>query len=195
MKEKEKMSAGFWYYPMDEQLNTERMRAEELCYLFNQINPQNHAQKEALLRQLLPHCAQDVIILGPFYTDYGYHCFIKEGTFINRGAYLMDGAKITIGKHCFIGPNCGMYTASHPIAASIRRQGFEKAGPITIGDDVWIGGNTVILPGVVIGQKSVIGAGSVVTGNIPEQVVAFGNPCRVIRSISEDDSLIMPNEQ
>ena len=101
----------------------------------------------------------------------------------------MDGASISIGKHCFIGPNCGMYTATHPLLAEERNRGLEKNKPITVGDNVWIGGDVTILPGASIGNNSVIGAKSVVVGTIPSNVVALGNPCRVIRHISEKDSI------
>ncbi len=101
----------------------------------------------------------------------------------------MDGAPITVGSFCFIGPNCGLYTASHPLNASQRNQGYEKASPITIGKNVWIGGDVIILPGVTIGDGSVIGAKSVVTKDIPPGVLAVGNPCRVLRSITEEDMI------
>ena len=111
---------------------------------------------------------------------------IGADTFINHGAYLMDCGGITIGRHCFIGPNCGMYTANHPISPRERNQGLENAKPIVIGDNCWLGGDVTILPGVTIGENTVIGAGSVVTKDIPANVVAVGNPCRVLRSINHE---------
>ena len=105
----------------------------------------------------------------------------------------MDGAPITIGAHCFIGPNCGIYTASHPLTAEQRNQGLERALPITIGDNVWIGGNVTILPGVTIGSACVIGAGSVVTHDIPAGMIAVGNPCRVLRPITPEDRINLPD--
>ena len=110
-------------------------------------------------------------------------------TFINHNAYLMDGAPIKIGSYCFIGPNCGMYTAAHPLLAEERNQGLEKAKPITIGNNVWIGADVTILPGVTIGDNTVIGAKSVITKDIPSNVIAVGNPCRVLREITEQDSI------
>ncbi len=190
MTEREKMNKGLWYDAnYDKELLKQREEAEELCFLLNQTSPAKTEEREEILKSLLPNKGEEVTILSPFYTDYGYHCFIGKRTFINHGAYLMDGAPITIGDNCFIGPNCGMYTAQHPVIAEERNQGLEKAGPITIGDNVWLGGNVVILPGVSIGEHSVIGAGSVVTKDIPDHVIAVGNPCRVLRRITEEDSI------
>ena len=121
--------------------------------------------------------------------DYGVNCRIGDGSFLNHGAYLMDGAAITIGKRCFLGPNCGLYTASHPLDPAQRALGLERALPITLEDDVWLGGHVVILQGVTVGAGSVIGAGSVVTRDIPPGVVAAGNPCRVLRPIAEADRI------
>ena len=162
-----------------------------MCLEFNSTKPSDKKTKEEVLKKLLPNKKEDTVILSPFYTDYGYNCIIGEKTFINHNAYLMDGAEIKIGDNCFIGPNCGMYTAAHPIFFEERNKGLEKALPINIGDNVWIGGDVTILPGASIGNNSVIGAKSLVTKDIPANVVAFGNPCRVIRKISEKDKIIM----
>ena len=192
MTEKEKLKKGLWYDAnYDEELLKERKRAEDLCLEFNSTKPSDKKTKEEVLKKLLPNKKEDAVILSPFYTDYGYNCIIGEKTFINHNAYLMDGAEIKIGDNCFIGPNCGMYTAAHPIFFEERNKGLEKALPINIGDNVWIGGDVTILPGASIGNNSVIGAKSLVTKDIPANVVAFGNPCRVIRKISEKDKIIM----
>ena len=192
MTEKEKLKKGLWYDAnYDEELLKERERAEDLCLEFNSTKPSDKKTKEEVLKKLLPNKKEDAVILSPFYTDYGYNCIIGEKTFINHNAYLMDGAEIKIGDNCFIGPNCGMYTAAHPIFFEERNKGLEKALPINIGDNVWIGGDVTILPGTSIGNNSVIGAKSLVTKDIPANVVAFGNPCRVIRKISEKDKIIM----
>lgn len=192
MTEKEKLKKGLWYDAnYDEELLKERKRAEDLCLEFNSTKPSDKKTKEEVLKKLLPNKKEDAVILSPFYTDYGYNCIIGEKTFINHNAYLMDGAEIKIGDNCFIGPNCGMYTAAHPIFFEERNKGLEKALPINIGDNVWIGGDVTILPGTSIGNNSVIGAKSLVTKDIPANVVAFGNPCRVIRKISEKDKIIM----
>lgn len=190
MTEQEKCLMGLWYDANnDPELLARRSDADELCFLFNQTNPKNVQQKESILKKLIPQLGKDITILSPFYADYGYNCVIGDHTFINHNAYFMDGAPITVGSFCFIGPNCGLYTASHPLNASQRNQGYEKASPITIGKNVWIGGDVIILPGVTIGDGSVIGAKSVVTKDIPPGVLAVGNPCRVLRSITEEDMI------
>ena len=190
MTEKEKMQKGMWYDAnFDKELLAERIEADGLCYEFNHTHPKEAEKRAEILDKLLPNKGENVSILAPFIADYGKNCFIGEGTFINYGAYLMDGAPITIGKSCFIGPNCGMYTATHPLLAEERNRGLEKAKPITIGDNVWLGGDVTILPGVTIGEGSVIGAKSLVNKDIPPNVVAVGNPCRVIRAITEEDRI------
>lgn len=190
MTEREKLEKGLWYDAnYDIELIKERAKAEELYFEFNQTKPNEIEKRKEILKKLLPNMQQDVDISSPFYTDYGYNCFIDEGTFINHNAYFMDGAKITIGKHCFIGPNCGMYTASHPLIAEERNKGLEKASPITLGNNIWIGADVTILPGVTIGSGSVIGAKSVVSKDIPPNVIALGNPCHVIRNITQKDSI------
>ena len=186
MTEREKWEAGLWYDAnFDAELRIEREKAEE----FNQTRPSQKEKRAELLHKLLPGMAEDVVILPHFYTDYGYNCVIGAGSYLNHGAYLMDCAKITIGQHCFIGPGCGMYTAVHPILPQERNSGMELCKPITLGDNVWLGGDVTILPGVTIGSNTVIGAGSVVVKDIPSGVVAVGNPCKVVRSITEEDSI------
>ena len=190
MTEREKWEHGMWYDAnYDAELCAEREKAEALYFAFNQTPPAEKAKRAELLKKLLPNMAEDVVIMPHFYTDYGYNCIIGEKTYINHGAYLMDCAKITIGKHCFIGPNCGMYTAIHPLLPEERNKGLENAKPITLGDNVWLGGDVTILPGVTIGAGTTIGAGSVVTKDIPAGVVAAGNPCKVLRAITEKDSI------
>lgn len=190
MTEREKMEAGLWYDAnFDEELCQEREKAEELCFQLNQTSPAHRNQREKLLEKLLPGKKDHVTILSPFYTDCGYNCQIGAGTFINHGAYFMDGGKISIGKNCMIGPNCGLYTASHPLAVKERNEGLEMAGPITIGDNVWIGADVTILPGVTIGEGSVIGAKSLVTKDIPPHVLAVGHPCKVLRDITEEKTI------
>jgi len=192
MTEQEKCLMGLWYDANnDPELLARRSDADELCFLFNQTNPKNVQQKESILKKLIPQLGKDITILSPFYADYGYNCVIGDHTFINHNAYFMDCAPITVGSFCFIGPNCGLYTGSHPLNASQRNQGYEKANPITIGKNVWIGGDVTILPGVTIGDGSVIGAKSVVTKDIPPGVLAVGNPCRVLRPITNED--MIPN--
>lgn len=193
MTEQEKRDLGLWYDAnYDPSILQEREHADMLCFQFNATAPNQKERQQEILSQLLPKSDKDVVILPPFYTDYGYHCIIGEGSFFNHGAYLMDCAPITIGSHCFIGPNCGMYTAIHPMLPKERNQGLECAKPIMLGDNIWLGGDVTILPGVTIGSGSVIGAGSVVTKDIPAGVLAYGNPCRVIRPLTEQDHISKP---
>ena len=190
MTEREKLELGLWYDANhDEELLRARQEAEALYFELNHTNPRDTEKKTVLLNRLLPHAGNHIEILIPFYTDYGYNCVIGDDTFINHNAYLMDCARITIGKRCFIGPGCGIYTASHPLAWEDRNRGLEKALPVTVGNHVWIGAGVTILPGVTIGDGSVIGAGSVVTRDIPPDVIAAGNPCRVLRPVTEQDRI------
>ncbi len=193
MSELEKMQAGLLYDANnDEFLLIERLKAEKLCFKLNQTNPVKSKKRGRILKKIFPDMGDNVTILSPVITDYGKNCSIGRHTFINHGAYLMDCAKISIGKNCFIGPDCGFYTAAHPLVSDERNLGLEKAVPITIGDDVWLGGKVTVLPGVKIGSGSVIGAGSVVTKDIPSGVVAAGNPCRVLRPITDADRMLIP---
>ena len=160
MTEREKMALGLWYDAnFDPELCAQRDEAAALCLAFNNTDPRDTQKRARLQKQLLPNASEKAGIAAPFQTDYGYNCYIGAGTGINRGAYLMDGAKITIGENCFIGPNCGMYTANHPLCYAERNRGFEQAEPITIGDNVWIGGDVTILPRVTIRSGGGGGAG------------------------------------
>lgn len=190
MTHKQRMEKGLWYDAnFDQELLALRDHADELCFCFNHTNPKNTEEREAILSQLIPNHGKDTVILAPLYADYGVMTTIGDGTFINHNAYLMDGGTITIGSNCFIGPNCGMYTANHPLIAEERNRGYEQALPIVLKNNVWIGADVTILPGVTIGEGSVIGSKSVVTKDIPAGVIALGNPCRVIRPITEADSI------
>lgn len=188
MTEREKLERGLWYDAnYDEDLCRERERANELAHRLNQASPGDAAARESLLRELLGHVGEHVEVLSPLYVDYGRNVSIGDWSFLNHGAYLMDGAPITIGSHVFAGPNLGVYTAQHPLVAEERNLGLERALPITIEDDVWIGGDVKIMPGVTIGRGSVIGAGSVVTRDVPAGVVAMGSPCHPVRPITDAD--------
>ena len=184
------MMQGLWYDAnFDEELLQERLDAEDLCFKFNQTSPKDTKKKNEILKQLLPNMEENVTILSPFYADYGIYSTIGHDSFINHNAYLMDGGTITIGHHCFIGPNCGMYTAIHATNPDQRNAGIEKALPIKIGNNCWIGADVTILPGVTIGDNTIIGAKSCVTKDIPSNVVAVGNPCRVLREITDKDKI------
>lgn len=192
MTEKEKMLAGQWYNAnFDSQLMNERARVKDLCTELNATRLQDLSRRRRILREILPHVdASTVEILSPFMVDYGYNIYLGAGTFLNHNCYLMDCAAIRLGKKVFVGPNCNFYTAIHPLDVVKRAEGLEIAKPIEIGDDVWIGGDVTILPGVKVGRGSVIGAKSLVTKDIPENVMAFGNPCRVVKKIGMETLLV-----
>ena len=188
--EKEKMINGEPYYPFaDDTLTEERNRAKELCFEYNSLPPSKRAEKNEILRKLFGKTAENFLIESDFNCDYGYNIEIGENFYMNHNGIILDCAKVKFGDNVFIGPNCGFYTAIHPIEPKQRISALEAAKPITIGSNVWFGGNVVVLPGVTIGDNSVIGAGSVVTKSIPAGVVAVGNPCKVLRQITEDDVL------
>ena len=177
MTEREKMALGLWYDAnFDPELCAQRREAAALCLAFNNADPRDTEEKARLQKLLLPNASEEAYVTAPFQTDYGFNCCIGAGTDINRGAYLMDGAKITIGEHCFIGPNCGMYTANHPLCYEERNRGFEQAAPITIGDNVWIGGDVAIPPRGTIGEGGGDGAGSGGTQKNPPHTPAYGKP-------------------
>ena len=185
MSAKGDMLAGRWYNAnFDSELIKERVTVKDFCLEYNNTPMKDLGHRRDVLREILQNVTvEHVEVLSPFMVDYGYNVFMGAGCFLNHNVYLMDCAKITFGKKCFVGPNCGFYTAIHPMEVSKRNSGYEQAKPITIGDNVWIGGGVTILPGVKIGNNSVIGAGAVVTKDIPANVLAFGNPCRVVREI------------
>jgi maltose O-acetyltransferase len=182
--EKEKMIAGELYDALDPELIQDRERARDLCQVLNASREADQALRPGILQQLLGKGGETVWMQPPFYCDYGYNIFLGERVYFNFNCIILDVCPVTIGDFTLIGPAVQIYTAGHPLNASLRRkQEFGK--PITIGSDVWIGGGAIICPGVTIGSKSVIGAGSVVTKNIPDGVLAVGNPCRVVREITE----------
>lgn len=184
--EKQKARAGKLYDAnYDTELIAERAACKELCYDYNRLRPAQTNEKKRILSELLGKTGENFQIEPPFYCDYGYNIEIGENFYANVNCVILDGAKVTFGNNVFIAPNCGFYTAGHPLDVAQRNQGLEYAYPITIGNNVWIGAQACILPGVTIGDNTVIGAGSVVTKDIPANVVAAGNPCRVIRKIAD----------
>ncbi|MCD7930044.1 MAG: sugar O-acetyltransferase [Tannerellaceae bacterium] len=190
MTEKEKAAAGRIYDAnYDEQLVQERLESKCLCYDYNRTHPAAQEERKTIIKKLLGKTGESFIIEPPFFCDYGYNIEIGENFYANHNCIILDGAKVTFGDNVFIAPDCGFYTAGHPLNAEQRAQGLEYAYPIRIGNNVWIGGHTTVLPGVTIGDNTVIGAGSVVTKDIPAGVVAVGNPCRVIRPITEKDRM------
>jgi maltose O-acetyltransferase len=184
MTEKERMLAGETYSAVDPQLLEELAVTREVVYDYNQLRPSENEKKLRLLKELLGHIGDDEIIINqPFRCDYGKQISVGKRFFANFNFTVLDEARVTIGDDCFIGPNVSIYTACHstdPIERNSRR---EWAEPITIGNNVWIGGSVTILPGVTIGDNVTIGAGSVVTKDIPSNSVAVGNPCKVIKAL------------
>ncbi len=181
--EKEKMIAGEMYDPLDKQLVEDRIQTRLLIRALNETREDDTSERSPLLKQLVPNAAPDLWLQPPFYCDYGYNMIVGEQVFFNFNCIVLDVAPVIIGSRTMFGPNVQVYTATHPLNAIERSSGLEFAKPITIGVDVWIGGSAVICPGVTIGDRSVIGAGSVVTKDLPADVFAAGNPCKVIRPI------------
>jgi len=183
--EKEKMIAGEMYDPLDRQLVDHRLQARLLIKALNETREDDIAERSRILRELLPNASPDLWLQPPFYCDYGYNIQVGERVFFNFNCVVLDVGPVTIGPRTMFGPNVQIYTATHPMNHLERSSGREYAKSIVIGEDVWIGGSAVICPGVTIGNRSVIGAGSVVTKDIYEDVFAAGNPCRVIKSLTE----------
>lgn len=188
MTEKEKMLKGYPYFSMGSELFGERQRAKVLVDEFNELSPEQYERRNEVLRGLLNKTGERFYFEPPFRCDYGYNIEIGEDFYSNYNLIILDCAPVRIGCNAFIAPNVGIYTAGHPISSELRNKGIEYAKEVNIGDNVWIGANTIINPGVSIGSNVVIGSGSVVTRDIPDNVVAAGNPCRVIREITEDEN-------
>lgn len=185
MTEKEKILAGHQYDANhDEDLINERLECKDKIYNYNHLRPSDTMYRRTLLLKILGKTGKNFTIEQPFYCDYGYNIFIGENFYSNFNLVLLDAAPITVGDNVFIAPNVGIYTATHPLDAETRNQGLETALPVTIGNNVWIGAGVQILPGVTIGDNTVIGAGSVVNKSIPANVLAVGNPCKVVKKIN-----------
>lgn len=184
MSEKDKMLRGELYDAnFDKELIKERYEVKDKCFEYNNIKPSDVNKRTKLLKEILGKTKESFLIEQPFMCDYGYNIEIGENFYANHNLMILDGNKVEFGDNVFIAPNCGFYTAGHPLDYKRRNKGLEYAKPIKVGNNVWIGGNVVVLPGVTIGDNSVIGAGSVVTKDIPSNVVAVGNPAKVIKEI------------
>src|SRR5688572_10062952 len=178
------MLAGEMYDPFDPELVAGRERARDLCQSLNSTRAAQQDERRRILRELFGTGGDSVWMQPPFFCDYGQNIRLGERVFFNFNCVVLDVCEVTIGDFTLFGPAVQVYTATHPMNAELRRK-QEFAKPIAIGPDVWVGGGAIICPGVKIGSKAVIGAGSVVTRDIPAGVFAAGNPCRVIREITE----------
>ncbi|MEQ6074009.1 sugar O-acetyltransferase [Bacillus subtilis] len=180
--EKEKMAAGELYNSEDQQLLLERKHARQLIRQYNET-PEDDIVRTELLKELLGSVGDQVTILPTFRCDYGYHIHIGDHTFVNFDCVILDVCEVRIGRHCLIAPGVHIYTAGHPLDPIERKSGKEFGKPVTIGDQVWIGGRVVINPGVTIGDNAVIASGSVVTKDVPANTVVGGNPARILKQL------------
>ena len=204
MTEREKMFIGKVYDPFCEGMPEERTRAHVLCKAYNDTTEVDEEKRAEILKELMPNRGKNVYLQGPIYFDFGKHIFMGEGSYANFNFTVLDEGKVTIGKNVFIGPNVSILTPIHPLRFQERNAFFnettgnltnlERAGSVTIGDNCWLGGCVTICPNVSIGEGCVIGAGSVVTRDIPPHTLAVGNPCRVLRPITEEDSFTLHPE-
>jgi len=187
MTEKEKMLQGLPYLASEKELQQTRLHAQRTCFRYNNTDPKHLKERKSIIRGLFEATDALFCIEQPFYCDYGSNISIGNNFFSNYNLTILDCAKVTIGENVMLGPNVAIYTAGHPIHPETRNSGLEYAFPVHIGNNVWIGGNTVINPNVTICDNTVIGSGSVVTRDIPANVIAVGNPCKVVREITEED--------
>lgn len=187
MNQKERMHANLPYKAWLDGLPQERMENKRRLYEFNHLSPDRYDEIPSLLKDILGKTGEIINIEAPFHCDYGKNIEVGENFFANYNLVILDVGKVTIGKNVMFAPNVAIYTAGHPIHPDSRNSGYEYGIDITIGDNVWIGGNACVMPGVHIGNNVVIGGGSVVVNDIPDNVIAVGNPCKPIREITDED--------
>ena len=189
MTEREKALAGELYSPEDKELRAMHLRSKKLFGKYNKIDPSNEKKLEKLIKKIFGSTGKNIKVCPPFYCDYGKNIHVGENFFANYGCVILDVAEVRIGKNCMLAPCVKIFHATHPIRAEERYNGVELGFKVTIGDNCWIGGGSIINPGVTLGNNVVVGAGSVVTRDIPPNSLAVGNPCRVLRPITEADRL------
>ena len=187
MTELEKLLNNEWYNTDSEDIRAACVHVKNMFLEYNQIPTSEPEKREAILRKAFGAVGKKPWIESPFQCDIGYTTKLGDYVYMNHNCVFLDAGGITIGNHVLIGPNVGIYTPEHAFDPMLRAQGYEHSEPVTICDNVWIGGSVVILGGVTIGENTIIGAGSVVTHDIPANVIAVGNPCRVLRELSEED--------
>lgn len=188
MTEKEKMLAQMLYDAnYDKDLEEERIKCKSLCQQYNSIEINEIDKRHEFIKKILGKTGENVHIEPFFWCDYGYNISVGENFYANHGLVILDAGGVTFGDNVFVAPNCGFHTSGHPVDFERRNKGLEYAYPIKVGDNVWIGAGVQVMPGVTIGSNVVIGGGSVVVKDIPSNSVAVGNPCRVIREITEED--------
>lgn len=189
MTPKEKMLSGEYYISWDEELTKEREQAKDLLFDFNHTRPTLRKEREAIIQQLFGKTGENCWIESPFNCDYGSNITVGDNFYANVNCCILDCAKVTFGNNVWLGPNVSIYTPEHCFDHEERTAGYEHSLPVVVGDNVWICGGVTIVAGVTIGANSVIGAGSVVTKDIPEGVLAVGNPAKVLRKITEKDRI------
>lgn len=187
MNQKERMLAGLPYKAWLDGLSEERVENRQRIYDYNLLCPNEKEKMDELIKSILGNTGENVFIEQPFRCDYGKNIEVGNNFYANFNCIILDVGKVIIGENVMFAPNVSIYTAGHPIHPKSRNSGYEYGISVTIGDNVWVGGSVVINPGIKIGNNVVIGSGSVVTKDIPDNVIAAGNPCKVIREITEDD--------
>ena len=187
MNQKERMLNELPYQAWKDGLSEERKENKRKVYRYNKLSLDEEKEQDRLIREIVGKCGETIWVEQPFHSDYGYNIEVGNNFYSNYNLTILDVGKVIIGENVMIAPNVSLYTAGHPLHPDARNSGYEYGIGITIGDNVWIGGNTVVNPGVHIGNNVVIGSGSVVTKDIPDNALAAGNPCKVIRFLTEED--------
>lgn len=193
MNRKDKMNMGLYYDPHDERLMCDRMMLQKRLNRYNRLLPFQAFRRKSLIQLIIPNSGFNCSIYPPFFCDYGYNIYIGNNFFANVGCIILDSATVTIGDNVMLGPHTIIAAANHPYNPYIRNEGVIFGEPIIIEDNVWIGANCVLNPGTKIGKNTIIGSGSVVTGVVPENTIAAGNPCKVIKPLLTDKREVCHN--